>query len=48
MEHTLAAGQDMTFRYDVVVAEGDLSGSDCAALATKACQAGLLEAGERA
>ncbi len=47
-EHTLADGQELTFRYDVVVAEGDLSGSDCAALATKARRAGLLGAGERA
>jgi methane monooxygenase PmoA-like len=44
-EHTLADGADMTFRYDVVVAEGGLSGSDCAALAAKARQAGLLDAG---
>ncbi|HEY7430606.1 MAG TPA: hypothetical protein VH641_07725, partial [Streptosporangiaceae bacterium] len=45
-EHTLADGHTLAFRYDVVIAEGDLGGSDCAALAHKACQEGLLAAAD--
>jgi hypothetical protein len=44
--HTLPSGAELTLRYDIVVADGELGPAECAALAARAAAGDLIAVAE--